>query len=94
MAANATRISTHAHLPATRRSRTPTIDATEASEQAETSVESGEEAESSTGTLRLHGDISARTPRKIKWDENIVDNENMGKKKSKGMITFKIHFDC
>ncbi|KAI7868496.1 phosphatase inhibitor-domain-containing protein [Spinellus fusiger] len=35
------------------------------------------------GVLRLHGDMSIQRPRAIQWDESVVDNEHMNKKKSK-----------
>lgn len=47
-----------------------------------------------SGTLRLRADDSTATSsnvgnedvpsRRIRWDEDVVDNEGMGKKKSKG----------
>ena len=56
-------------------SRTITIDP--AQEQHE------EESDDEIGVLRLRGDMSARRPRVIQWDESVVDNEHMNKKKSK-----------
>ncbi|KAI8142168.1 hypothetical protein BJV82DRAFT_615796 [Fennellomyces sp. T-0311] len=44
------------------------------------------------GVLRLRGDMSARRPRAIQWDESVVDNEHMNKKKSKSkgeMVIFR-----
>lgn len=76
---------TQGPFPVSYASRTLILDPTETSEQGEDSVESGSESTSSVGILRLRGDVSARTPRKIKWDDKVVDNEGMGKKKSKGM---------
>lgn len=85
MAGNMTRMRTQGPFPVSYASRTLILDPTETSEQGEDSVESGSESTSSVGILRLRGDVSARTPRKIKWDDKVVDNEGMGKKKSKGM---------
>ena len=39
--------------------------------------------EEDVGVLRLRGDMSARRPRAIQWDESVIDNEHMNKKKSK-----------
>ncbi|RUP43492.1 phosphatase inhibitor-domain-containing protein [Jimgerdemannia flammicorona] len=50
--------------------------------------EQANEAESSVGILRLTGDLDTRTLRKIKWDEKVVDNEGMGRKKSKVCCIF------
>ncbi|KAK9479901.1 phosphatase inhibitor-domain-containing protein [Lipomyces japonicus] len=48
-------------------------------------TEAGESAESSSsatiGTLRLRG--GSGTSRRVTWDEEVVDNEEMNKKKSK-----------
>lgn len=38
-----------------------------------------------TGTLRLHGGPRSR-PRVV-WDEDVVDNEGLGRKKSKSACT-------
>ncbi|ORX49182.1 hypothetical protein DM01DRAFT_1338369 [Hesseltinella vesiculosa] len=38
---------------------------------------------SEIGVLRLRGDMSARRPPAVRWDSNVIDNEHMGKKKSK-----------
>ncbi|KAI8970596.1 phosphatase inhibitor-domain-containing protein [Pilobolus umbonatus] len=46
-------------------------------------TESETESDSTIGVLRLRGDMSARRPRVIQWDENVVDNEHMNKKKTK-----------
>ncbi|SAM02047.1 hypothetical protein [Absidia glauca] len=35
------------------------------------------------GVLRLRGDMTARQPPVVRWDDDVVDNEHMGKKKSK-----------
>ncbi|KAK4520722.1 uncharacterized protein ATC70_006601 [Mucor velutinosus] len=35
------------------------------------------------GVLRLRGDMNARRRRVIQWDENVIDNEHMNKKKTK-----------
>ncbi|CAO3607339.1 unnamed protein product [Cunninghamella echinulata] len=44
---------------------------------------STEPEDNSVGVLRLHGDMTARRPPVVRWDDNVVDNEHMGKKKSK-----------
>jgi protein phosphatase 1 regulatory subunit 11 len=49
-------------------------------------VSSGEEKESSTqpvGTLKLRGGSGQSSNRKVKWDDTVVDNEGLGRKKSK-----------
>ncbi|CAG8464798.1 6668_t:CDS:2 [Cetraspora pellucida] len=54
-------------------------------EDLEEEQSSGEETRNpsrSVGTLRLRGG-GLSSGRKVKWDENVVDNEGMGKKKSK-----------
>lgn len=45
--------------------------------------ENTDSGEDDVGILRLRGDMSARRPRAIQWDESVVDNEHMNKKKSK-----------
>ncbi|KAI7877783.1 hypothetical protein K492DRAFT_197402 [Lichtheimia hyalospora FSU 10163] len=60
-------------------SRTVTIDPA----QEEYADESNDSGEDDVGILRLRGDMSARRPRAIQWDESVVDNEHMNKKKSK-----------
>ncbi|CDS13779.1 hypothetical protein LRAMOSA05953 [Lichtheimia ramosa] len=60
-------------------SRTITIDPTQ-EDYADENTDSGED---DVGILRLRGDMSARRPRAIQWDESVVDNEHMNKKKSK-----------
>nr|CAG8475503.1 9471_t:CDS:2 [Entrophospora candida] len=35
------------------------------------------------GTLKLRG--GGPTDRKVKWDEDVIDNEGLGRKKSKGI---------
>ncbi|KAI9307211.1 phosphatase inhibitor-domain-containing protein [Cunninghamella echinulata] len=44
---------------------------------------STEPEDNSVGVLRLHGDMTARRPPVVRWDDDVVDNEHMGKKKSK-----------
>ncbi|CAG8471332.1 12676_t:CDS:2 [Racocetra persica] len=66
--------------PETYGSRTMTLHPEDLEEQS-----SGEETRNpsqSVGTLRLRGG-GLPSGRKVKWDENVVDNEGMGKKKSK-----------
>jgi protein phosphatase 1 regulatory subunit 11 len=71
-------------VPANDGSRTVTLDPT-----AEES--SGTESEDdSIGILRLRGDPSARSPRQIQWADNVVDNENLGRKKSKSTYLHSI----
>ncbi|KAJ8661615.1 hypothetical protein O0I10_002422 [Lichtheimia ornata] len=60
-------------------SRTMTIDPAQ-EDYADENTDSGED---DVGILRLRGDMSARRPRAIQWDESVVDNEHMNKKKSK-----------
>lgn len=67
-------------------SRTITIDPTQ-EDYADENTDSGED---DVGILRLRGDMSARRPRAIQWDESVVDNEHMNKKKSKSKY---IHYD-
>ncbi|KAG2174569.1 hypothetical protein INT44_006832 [Umbelopsis vinacea] len=64
-------------VPANDGSRTVTLDPT-AEESSATESE-----DDSIGILRLRGDPSARSPRQIQWADNVVDNENLGRKKSK-----------
>ncbi|CDH55614.1 hypothetical protein RO3G_10091 [Lichtheimia corymbifera JMRC:FSU:9682] len=61
-------------------SRTMTIDPAQ-EDYADENTDSG--GEDDVGILRLRGDMSARRPRAIQWDESVVDNEHMNKKKSK-----------
>lgn len=35
--------------------------------------------------LRLRGELKAKDDRKIQWAEDVVDNEGLGRKSSKGM---------
>ncbi|CAG8779280.1 9321_t:CDS:2 [Gigaspora margarita] len=56
-------------------------------EDLEEGQSSGEETSNppqTVGTLKLRG-ARLSGDRKVKWDENVVDNEGMGKKKSKSM---------
>ncbi|KAI8365711.1 phosphatase inhibitor-domain-containing protein [Blakeslea trispora] len=61
-------------------SRTITLDETAVNSAEEMS--SDEEGEQ-VGVLRLTGDMASRRRRVIQWDESVVDNEHMNKKKSK-----------
>jgi protein phosphatase 1 regulatory subunit 11 len=60
----------------------------------ETAVQSGSEEGITSdegelvGVLRLRGDMNSRRRRVIQWDENVIDNEHMNKKKTKSMDTF------
>ena len=38
------------------------------------------------GTLRLRG--GPIEDRRVRWDQGVIDNEGMGKKKSKGLFSF------
>ncbi|KAG0222986.1 phosphatase inhibitor-domain-containing protein [Mortierella sp. GBAus27b] len=58
-------------------SRTITINQTEAEE---------EDADDVHGVLELTGEANTR---RVQWDDNVVDNEHMGKKKSKICCIFK-----
>lgn len=65
-------------------SRTLTLDPTESQPIASTSRQSGDEkeaAEEPSVVLRLRG--GPVTNRRIRWDEEVVDNEGLGRKKSK-----------
>lgn len=46
-------------------------------------VESSEDEGEHVGVLRLRGDMNSRRPRAIQWDESVIDNEHMNKKKTK-----------
>lgn len=58
-------------------SRTLTVNETELSSDENTS---GSEE---VGVLRLVGDVNTRRRRVIQWDESVIDNEHMNKKKTK-----------
>lgn len=62
--------------PANDGSRTITIDPTESQPESD----SGDD---SIGILRLRGDPHSRGPRQIQWADDVVDNEHLGRKKSK-----------
>ncbi|CAO3696017.1 hypothetical protein G6F70_006303 [Rhizopus microsporus] len=49
----------------------------------EEQTESDNDNAEPVGVLRLTGDMSSRRPRSIRWDESVVDNEHMNKKKTK-----------
>ncbi|KAI9495989.1 phosphatase inhibitor-domain-containing protein [Zychaea mexicana] len=76
MAGGATSTPTHG-------SRTITLDPTQDQHSDDREDASAENSEDEVGVLRLRGDMSARRPRAIQWDESVVDNEHMNKKKSK-----------
>lgn len=46
----------------------------------------GEDGGVSSGTLRLRAGTSRRGGNRVVWDENVVDNEGAGKKKSKSEL--------
>lgn len=62
----------------------------------ETGVQSGEELSSAdeagehVGVLRLRGDMNSRRPRAIQWDESVIDNEHMNKKKTKSKSWYSV----
>ncbi|ORZ23045.1 phosphatase inhibitor-domain-containing protein [Absidia repens] len=66
-------------------SRTLTVEDTTASPtpEATSSDEASQQPDESIGVLRLRGDMTARRPPVVRWDDDVVDNEHMGKKKSK-----------
>jgi protein phosphatase 1 regulatory subunit 11 len=74
--------------PETYGSRTMTIHPEELAEEIGP-VSSEEESDLSTqpvGTLKLRGDGDGQSSnRKVKWDDTVVDNEGLGRKKSKSM---------
>ncbi|KAI8089579.1 phosphatase inhibitor-domain-containing protein [Halteromyces radiatus] len=61
-------------------SRTLTVENTE---EEPSSRENTPQPDDSIGVLRLRGDMTARRPPVVRWDDDVVDNEHMGKKKSK-----------
>jgi protein phosphatase 1 regulatory subunit 11 len=65
--------------PANDGSRTITLDPTETQSESD----SGDD---SFGILRLRGDPAARGPRQIQWADDVVDNEHLGRKKSKSKL--------
>ncbi|KAG9300690.1 hypothetical protein G9A89_023488 [Geosiphon pyriformis] len=70
--------------PATYGSRTMTLHPEELGEESsvgDSGTTRPEDAVVVDGTLKLHGGSSV--DRKVQWDEGVVDNEGMGKKKSK-----------
>lgn len=73
----ATRVASRTPTP-THGSRTITVNATEAEQN-----EQNDEENVHVGILRLRGDMNVRRPRAIQWDESVIDNEHMNKKKSK-----------
>ncbi|KAG0337734.1 Type 1 phosphatases regulator ypi1 [Podila humilis] len=72
------RVAGSARRPATHGSRTMILDPTETVE---------EEVDPTVGVLNLTGEPS--TGRRVQWDEEVVDNEHLGKKKSKICCIFK-----
>lgn len=67
---------------ATNGSRTMTIDPTETEEQG-----SADEEDHIHGVLSLTGEPS--TERRVQWDDDVIDNEHLNKKKSKICCIFK-----
>ncbi|KAI1318816.1 Type 1 phosphatases regulator ypi1 [Mortierella claussenii] len=79
-AGSSTRTTGSQRYPASDGSRTITLDPTETEEDpAESNYEHG--------VLELTGESS--TGRRVQWDDDVVDNEHMGKKKSKICCIFK-----
>ena len=60
--------------------------------------EEGEDAQSNpqnvqpVGTLKLRGGSKEKSTQRVAWDDDVVDNEFFGKKKSKGMSCVEISF--
>ncbi|KFH64882.1 hypothetical protein MVEG_09610 [Podila verticillata NRRL 6337] len=77
-AGNHLRVAGSARQPATHGSRTMILDPTETYEEPA--------ADPVVGVLELTGEA---TGRRVQWDEEVVDNEHMGKKKSKICCIFK-----
>lgn len=70
-------------------SRTLTVEETALQGQSgDEDVVSSDEGEH-VGVLRLRGDMNARRRRVIQWDENVIDNEHMNKKKTKSKSIFQ-----
>jgi protein phosphatase 1 regulatory subunit 11 len=69
-----------ARQPATNGSRTMTLDPTQTEEE-DPAQDTHEH-----GILELTGETD--TGRRVQWDDDVVDNEHMGKKKSKSMKLF------
>ena len=65
-------------------SRTLTLNGTEASERDQDLSDQGEGTSNVAGVLRLRGGPTRGGPR-VQFDETAVDNEGMGKKKSKSL---------
>jgi protein phosphatase 1 regulatory subunit 11 len=65
-------------------SRTLTVEETVLQSESEEGVTSDEGEH--VGVLRLRGDMNSRR-RVIQWDENVIDNEHLNKKKTKSMNT-------
>ncbi|KAI7905207.1 phosphatase inhibitor-domain-containing protein [Cokeromyces recurvatus] len=63
-------------------SRTLTVNETDIQSPSEESMNTSDEGEE-VGVLRLTGDMNARGRRVIQWDESVIDNEHLNKKKSK-----------
>jgi len=66
-------------------SRTLTLDPTQTNEQAAGSEDSGDEGTRGgfqVGVLRLRGGPTRNRPR-VQWGEEVIDNEGLGRKKSK-----------
>ena len=70
--------------PETYGSRTMTLHPEELVEDAgpDSLEEANDSSQQPVGTLKLRGSPSDR---KVKWDDGVVDNEGLGKKKSKSM---------
>ena len=71
-------------------SRTLTLDPTESSLDADSSSDAPEAGPSTAGVLRLRGATSRQT--RVQWDEEVVDNEGLGRKSSKSMSCLQLVF--
>ncbi|CAG8460440.1 2082_t:CDS:2 [Ambispora leptoticha] len=80
-----TRVTMPEGPPATHGSRTMTIHPEEVAEQGVGGEGSSNSAEEPiiSGTLKLCGSDSNNESRKVKWDDDVVDNEKLGRKRSK-----------
>ncbi|KAL1920491.1 uncharacterized protein VTP21DRAFT_868 [Calcarisporiella thermophila] len=76
------RIASPNQRPETYGSRTMTLHPEELEENGQGSEEGTPQPPEEVGTLRLSG-APANSGRKVKWSEDVVDNEHLGKKKSK-----------
>ncbi|KAI8646575.1 phosphatase inhibitor-domain-containing protein [Parasitella parasitica] len=64
-------------------SRTLTVEETALQGQSGDENVVSSDGEEHVGVLRLRGDMNTRRRRVIQWDESVIDNEHMNKKKTK-----------